>query len=257
MSIPIYAFDALSQLAYSEVSIAAATTLTSTAFGKMHVCTGSSYTVDLPAVSGNTGKIIGIRMAPALTGFVTLDANSTETIDGATTRKMWAQESAILLCNGTEWVKIGGKTRALQAIIRRNSNQTGIATGLVSATTIALDTSVKDNSALMVETANNRLRIQRAGSYDIKANISLSIAAAATRCISNLLLSAAQIGRFEASNCSTTTTPSLPLYLENIDFAVNDLLTLGVFHNSGVNATALGDSTINYTFLSATENPTW
>ncbi len=111
-------------LTYSEVSVTGAVTA---AVGKMHVCSDSGtpadYTVTLPAVSGNTGKLIGFRMSSALTKLVTLDGNSTETIDGATTRIMWAGETAILLCDGKEWKKIAGKTIPMQAVLKLASPQ--------------------------------------------------------------------------------------------------------------------------------------
>jgi len=56
------AYDMLSTLTASEISITGATTAT---ISRMHVCSGTSadYTVTLPAVSGNTGKLIGFRMS--------------------------------------------------------------------------------------------------------------------------------------------------------------------------------------------------
>lgn len=109
--------DMLSQLLNSEVSVTGAVTLTSTAFGKLHVCTGTTidYTVGLPAVSGNAGKFIGLRMSPALTKIVTIDPNGAETINGATTRKMAANETVILYCDGSAWVVLARGDRAVLA----------------------------------------------------------------------------------------------------------------------------------------------
>ncbi|MDH4873008.1 hypothetical protein [Pseudomonas sp. BN515] len=107
--------DILATLVNAEVGISAATTLTSTAFGKLHVCTGTSadYTVGLPAVAGNAGKFIGLRMSPALTKIVTLDPNGVETINGATTRKMAANETVILYCDGSAWTVLARGDRAV------------------------------------------------------------------------------------------------------------------------------------------------
>lgn len=88
------------------------TTTANLTIGKHHVCSGTTadYTVTLPAVSGNSGKLLSVEMSGALTKLVTLDGNASETIDGATTRVMWARETAVLLCDGTGWTKVGGKS---------------------------------------------------------------------------------------------------------------------------------------------------
>ena len=74
----------LATLVNAEGAISGATTLISTALGKMHACSGTAadYTVGLPAVSVSAGKFIGFRMVPVLTKFVTLDGNASELIDG-------------------------------------------------------------------------------------------------------------------------------------------------------------------------------
>ena len=101
--------DMLSSLLNTEASVTGAATAT---IGTMHVCSGTTtdYALTLPAASGNTGKFVGVRMAPGLTKLVTVTGNGAELIDGSNTRIMWANEVAILHCNGTGWTKIGGKT---------------------------------------------------------------------------------------------------------------------------------------------------
>ena len=109
----------------AEISVTGATTAT---IGKMHVCSGTTgdYTLTLPAASGNAGKILGVRMSPALTKLVTVDGNASETLDGATTRIMWAEESAILLCDGSNWFKIGGKSVPMRARLSRATDESTI-----------------------------------------------------------------------------------------------------------------------------------
>ena len=165
------AFDFLKPLVSTEESITAATTLTGTAFGKMHLCSGTAanYTVTLPAASGNAGKIIGFRMSSALTKLVTLDANASELIDGETVRVLWAQETAVLLCNGTGWSKVMGRTRPMTC--------SGVGT---SPTTMANSTSVKiglqtlgaESVSGTLSTANARITAQRKSNYSISGMIS-------------------------------------------------------------------------------------
>ena len=155
----------------SEVSVTAATTLTSTAFGKMHVCSGTAadYTVGLPAASGNAGKIIGIRISNACTKLITLDANDSESIDGAATRVMWAGESAILLCDGGGWTKIAGKSIPMVCKLTADAVQS---IPNLTTTTARLDAVVIDTAGLGNIPSNN-IMIRRGGIYTIVAHASI------------------------------------------------------------------------------------
>lgn len=166
-SAPAGGSDFLSTLTAAEISITGATTAT---ISRMHVCSGTSadYTVTLPAVSGNTGKFIAFRMAPGLTKFVTLDGNSSETIDGQTTRIMWAMETCTLLCNGTTWTKIGGKSLPMSAQMGASGDQTISDNTWTKAT---FNTSVSDPTGAMVDASNSRIYIRRGGIYDYLLNV--------------------------------------------------------------------------------------
>jgi hypothetical protein len=261
-SLDVFQFDAFSTLVNSEVLITGATTLTSSAFGKLHICSGTTadYTVTLPAVSGNTGKIIGLRMSPALTKLVTIDGDGAETIDGANTRVMWAQEVAWLYCNGVTWTKIAGKSRPLEALMRRSSNQTGI-TNAFARNQIQLNSSVKDTFGAMVETGSYRIRIKRAGSYMLMAQARLELvngSGTTDRIIAVAEKGGSQIAAFEACYVNLGGVPSAPLFLPCVDFAAEDLLTLAIYQGSNSNnQTVVGDGTIFYTFLGVKEIPVW
>lgn len=100
-------------LSQTEVSITGATTLTNTAFGKLHVLTGAAnYTVGLPTAVGNAGKIIAFRVptSVAIARSFTLDPNGTETIDGALTRVLNQGEYVELESDGTNWVRLVRKS---------------------------------------------------------------------------------------------------------------------------------------------------
>jgi hypothetical protein len=120
--------------------------------------------VTLPAASGNAGKHIGFRMgsATALTKLVTIDGNASETIDGATTRIMWSEETAILLCDGSNWFKIAGKSIPMTVHLSRSTDQTGI-TG--SAWTQIYFTTKDDGTDFLWDSANNRAKVVRPGKY--------------------------------------------------------------------------------------------
>jgi hypothetical protein len=159
----------------SEISITGAATLTSTAFGKQHVCSGTSadYAVTLPSASGNAGRIISIRMSEALTKFVTITAAGGSLIDGSATRIMWAQESCQLQCDGANWTKISGKSRPMMA---SGENGAGVSVSNITNTPISLATTIRDGTGAMIDTVSSIkvIRIKRSGNYQISALVTLS-----------------------------------------------------------------------------------
>jgi hypothetical protein len=163
--------DTLAPLVTTEVGITGAIGLTSAAFGKMHICSGTStdYIVDLPAVAISAGKLIGFRMSSALTKLVTLDAASTELIDGLQTRIMWANEVAILFCDGVSWTKIAGKTIPMSAIVKELGTQqfNAAANTKVLFTTAGLLSA----PAGMQDASNSQLVVQRPCNYNVSAII--------------------------------------------------------------------------------------
>jgi hypothetical protein len=148
----------------NEISITGVNTGT---IAKMHVCSGTSadYTVTLPDVSLHAGKLIGFRMAPALTKLVTLQGVSGQLIDGQNTRVMWANESTILLSDGVTWTKIGGRSIPMSCFLYLNSEQT-IQSGIT--TKLLFNTALQDLGNLR---SNNDLLIRRASLYALSAQV--------------------------------------------------------------------------------------
>lgn len=69
--------------------------------------TGGTFTVTLPAAASHTGRIYVIKKTTAA-NTVTIDANASETIDGATTVDLTTQYSGkVIQCDGTNWHIIG------------------------------------------------------------------------------------------------------------------------------------------------------
>lgn len=158
--------DMLSVLNAAEIGVTGATTLT---VNRMHVCSGTSadYTVTLPAASGNAGRFVGVRMASGLTRLVTVDGNGSETIDGALTRVMWSQEAAILLCDGSNWFKVAGKSRPMTAGLIGTGSGASVSPN--TWTRIPLNSSESDSTGRMVNTASNRIDIVRPADYLVLA----------------------------------------------------------------------------------------
>lgn len=69
---------------------------------------GAARTITLPAASGISGRIYVIKKTDSSGNAVTVDANASETIDGATTYTLSAQYKFVVIqCDGTSWHIIG------------------------------------------------------------------------------------------------------------------------------------------------------
>jgi hypothetical protein len=65
---------------------------------------GGAYSITLYAASGNSGKVLRIKKTTNDFTVLTIDGNSSETIDGAVTTTLNTQyEEVTLVCDGTNW----------------------------------------------------------------------------------------------------------------------------------------------------------
>lgn len=166
--------DMLSVLTSAEIAVTTTATLT---IGRMHVCSGTSadYTVTLPAAAGNAGKFVGVRMSTALTKLVTVDGNGSETIDGSTTRILWAGESAILMCDGTGWTKVAGLSIPFYCEVTLGTGDGNVATVTLSTGGWAKVpvVNVQSDAASLFQAASNVIRIPRTSRYDLAGSMRL------------------------------------------------------------------------------------
>lgn len=97
--------DRLTTLLNAPVSVTGGTTLTGSAFGRLHLCTGAAaYTITLPAVSGNTGKFIGFRGNQDAGVIITIDGSGAELLeDYYTTLPLLKGGMLTLYCDGAAW----------------------------------------------------------------------------------------------------------------------------------------------------------
>lgn len=82
------------------------TTYTATSTDEVLLCdtSGGAWTLTLPAAASNTGKVYVIKKTTSDTNALTIDGNSSETIDGTTTKLLFAQyESVTIICDGSNW----------------------------------------------------------------------------------------------------------------------------------------------------------
>lgn len=87
-------------------SVTGADTLTTSDYYKTINCSGTSadYTVGLPTAVGISGVWFRFVGAPALTKIVTIDGNSSETINGLTTRPLANRGGFVIVSDGSNWV---------------------------------------------------------------------------------------------------------------------------------------------------------
>jgi hypothetical protein len=246
----------------SEISITGATTAT---IGRRHVCSGTSadYTVTLPTASGNTGRLIAFRMSNALTKLVTLDGNSTETIDGLTTRVMWAGESAILISDGSQWCKIAGKSIPLEAVIESRS-----ATSIANITLVRINMTdtIRQSVGTLVDLTNDRITVPRPGCFILSGMVSYERSGStlagsemyAQICINGTVGStlpsaltvvpcAFVVTAGNYSHCALSVTRQL---------AANDFVIIGGYQSSGQTFTTRTVDVVR-PFLSLLEVPSW
>lgn len=74
--------------------------------GKLIDCTTGTWTLSLTAAA-TLGAGFGFAVRNSGAGVITIDPNSTEQIDGATTITLAAGESCLVVCNGTAWKTVG------------------------------------------------------------------------------------------------------------------------------------------------------
>ena len=244
-----------------ELNVIAATALTASAFGRMHVIfdsgTPADFTVTLPTpTSADIGKVIEFRVDNSATKLYTLDAGAGRTIDGQQTRVLWANETVRLVCvytSGVAWVKVGGKSIPMVGQLHLGADQS-LASGGGTATQINVNTT-DVNQGGIVESASFRLRIRRAGIYNVYGQGYMG-PTAVTRCTVNVNKNGVQLIAGEESTAAAGSY-AVPQCDGRESLAAGDLLTLAMYQDAGGSRTVLGHATTRYTFLGCEEVPSW
>jgi len=209
------------------------------------------------------GERCNIVIANTSTKLATI--TPTSNIDGVASRIMWAGESAELFWNGPdsssgEWTKVAGRTVAMTATIGLGTSTANSVNG--APTLVPLDTSVVDNTGLMVNTGTSAVVLKRPGTYNITGRIYWQSGTAAATAVASYLFQ-------NASNINYTTvfwTTGGPLnVVPGIDWvltgaAAGDSMTMEYFQNSGQTTPTIrgtNDLGVAGTFLSVTEVPSW
>lgn len=209
------------------VPVTTDTTLTSSAFFKEHVCSGTTanYTVKLPSVTGQAG-VIAFRMSGALTKLVTIqrsdsDTGSTGLIDGVASRVMRDGEWVLLYTDGATWFKRFGRSRAFFCQIRKTSAQT-----IAHNSLVRLDMNATDfDDALMADLTNDGIILRRASRYEFGAQVMFAqgLNTTSAQVYVDLNTNGNTVAYDERASFDTVASP-LPRTNDKRSFAAGDLI---------------------------------
>lgn len=240
------------------VSVTAATTLTSSAVKKIHICSGTSadYTVTLPTTGLTVGDVITLQMGKALTKLVTIDAGAGHLLDGQQTRTMWAGEVATVSWDGVDWARISGKTAPMCATVHQILGS-GQSIPTATITKVTINTATIDIGG-MANVANNRIVIRRAGTYRLSAKVAFDLGVQCPRVALYILKNGTTI-LTGAQNCYGTASYVFPVISATaVVLAAGDTLELHAFQNSaGALGVLDGSATVINQFITADERMGW
>jgi hypothetical protein len=135
-------------------------------------CAGTTYTVGLPAVSGNAGLWFRLtKTTTAATGVVTIDGSGAETINGLASIKLVVQFDAVtLFCDVTAWFIVHDDRKPHMAAMRNTTAQS-----LTNNTeTAAVWNNTPWDNAAIADLTNERFNIKNAGRYLAVASLGVS-----------------------------------------------------------------------------------
>jgi uncharacterized protein (TIGR02145 family) len=122
-STPASTLDINGSIGYKVTTITSATTLDNT--HNIVLSNTGPYTVTLPAAASNTGRVYSIKNIDSDCDDITIDGNSTETIDGSATYVLDSYNNVVrIISDGSNWFIINENTVACTAFTCGTSDVT-------------------------------------------------------------------------------------------------------------------------------------
>jgi len=113
-TLPVSTLDINGSVGYKVTTITSATTLDNT--HNIVLSNTGPYTVTLPAAASNTGRVYSIKNIDSDCDDITIDGNSTETIDGSETYVLDSYNNVVrIISDGSNWFIINENTVACTA----------------------------------------------------------------------------------------------------------------------------------------------
>lgn len=230
------------------VSLTTTATLTSSAFGKLHVISGTSaaYTVTLPTPVGNGGAVMGFQvdLPAAASKLYTLSTPSGVIGKQGASFIMWASETVFLRSDGTNWAVIDGRPQAFAGRFVKTTNQTGFNTTYANVTFTAAQ---EDPTSLNLAYVSSIFQAPRKGVYHFTAYVYATQTGGA-------YLQSQFSGSTNALNCLGAVTAGTMLNFETFSLAANDTKSIQI-HGDGTSLTAAGATVASS--LTYMEIPSW
>ncbi len=240
------------------ISVTVAATAT---IGRVHIVTGTTYTITLPTAAGITGQCLGFIFGPTialLSGTVLLDPAGGETMNGLTDRLFWAGEAVILQSNGTNWNVLDYKANPMRCSVHLGSVQSLTNN---TQTTILLDTVDTDPSA-MFDATSHFIGTARPGIYQITAIGAFSDNAGGaftTNGVTNVFIRIASA--LDTGVTGYVTTSSYPIFevATTAVLAAGQTIQLSMYQVTGATQGAYGAALLSSgpCILRVVEMPSW
>jgi hypothetical protein len=228
-------FDRLSTLTASEVAVSSGATLTSTAFGRMHICSGASdYTLVLPTASGNAGKIIGFRAARSAAAFITIDGSGSETVDGKSAFVIRAGEVLTLLSDGTNFEILDYRHCKVFAAATRTAVQT-IAGVVFTKVQLNVIEGSNGNVGGAFDTTTYRFTAKRTRRHRVLGNLCLTAVGGVNDALSpRIYVNGSQV-RFGGYSPSQVSTIMGASFAADLQLSAGDYVELFVYNHFNAN----------------------
>lgn len=165
-----------SAIVLTSVAITGTTSLTTSAFGKLHVLSGTSanYTVTLPTPIDNEGAVIAVQIAkPAAASKLYTIASAAGNINDQSTLVMWAKETAVFRSDGTDWIIIEGRPIPFSGRLTRVTDQSFSSSTLTPIVYTAQDQDIT-GLGLCFDSVNGRFVSPRRSSWLFTSHAQLS-----------------------------------------------------------------------------------
>jgi|GEM_PF-6434228 len=254
----IGSIDMFASLANAENSITGAATAV---VNKMNVCSGTTadYALTLPTPSA--GAVIGIRISPACTKLITVDAGTGKTVNGVDQSKiMWASESVVLLgVDANTWVAVATHLIPMAVKMRLASATPSAAQSIahVTSTKVLLNTiDVQCNG--MANSSTNSITIKRGGRYSISSVLYCNSGIILYRLINSIFVDSQQHFATEITTANTSSY-GCAIANTNTNLTVGAVITLYALQQNSANVSTYlyGGATGAACILALEEIPTW
>jgi hypothetical protein len=224
---------------YKDVAVTSVTT-TYTALSTDEVisasASGASFTITLPTAVGTTGRQYTIKKTDSTSNTVTIDGNSAETIDGATTYVLNEKNQAVrIVSNGSNWIVQGGLSNNAYVFIAGAGNSGGAVT---ANTTDLTFTEVTDTHSAW---SGTQFTVPFDGVYVISGNVFFTTSD--TRAVS--LYIGGSISKRISDNVTST----------NHAFGFSGRFTAGQVISFRVTATATQSNDTTFHYINITKIP--